>query len=579
MQNTRYMKRLFFLLMLAPVAVQAQDQPSYNESVLVKGSYKPVIEEKEKLNFPATLSDTTQQLDHTFQYSISPRRLHSVYEPARIKAARIIGEPTTRLYNNYIRLGVGLYPSTLADVYWHSTRDRHKTYGLRLNHRYSWGSIGDYHHVYFGNTSATLFGKYIFKDVLQIASDISYEHDHNYYYGFTDQTLATVFPTTSRDDISMSDYRAKYNKMVWNIGLRNMQLDTRALGYSLGVRLGDLWASYGQNQFNLNVSGDLHYGFNLKDEYKGIIYLHSEWDAYGYRFEPDGELPFGNDPTQPITDRHHKQNILKINPYADFLMSGLQFHAGVTVGWDGFSMGSSAKFRFFPDVVLSKKLLDDAMVLSVGFTGDITPNSLDIIRQENPYVAPGAEQRAESHRDILAHMRWKFSKKLELNAEMSYAMRRDHLSFAIDTLHYQLDNVYHPTYIDLNQFSVGADLAFVNDEMLTLRAAAHYYHYSLRDDNEVLLYHPDWDVSLGADVNYHDRWLFHLHGILQSKMDGDFGARIPVRVGINAEIEYRHNRALSFFAKVDNLAFQRYTYFVHYPSLRALCLLGITYTL
>ena len=127
--------------------------------------------------------------------------------------------------------------------------------------------------------------------------------------------------------------------------------------------------------------------------------------------------------------------------------------------------------------------------------------------------------------------------------------------------------------------AVGADLAFVNDEMLTLRAAAHYYHYSLRDDNEVLLYHPDWDVSLGADVNYHDRWLFHLHGILQSKMDGDFGARIPVRVGINAEIEYRHNRALSFFAKVDNLAFQRYTYFVHYPSLRALCLLGITYTL
>ena len=52
-----------------------------------------------------------------------------------------------------------------------------------------------------------------------------------------------------------------------------------------------------------------------------------------------------------------------------------------------------------------------------------------------------------------------------------------------------------------------------------------------------------------------------------------------MRYGLNMEVEYRHNKALSFFLKADNLLFQRYYYWQNYPSYRGLFLLGLTYTI
>jgi len=573
------MKRTIIIsaMALAFTMANAQQEDTYNESVLVKGSFRPVIEQAEKQNFPAVITDTMERIDHTFQYTISPSRLKALYEPARIKAARIIGEPATKLYNNYLRVGMGNYWSPLADLYWSSTRDPKKTYGVRINHRSSWGSLPDYGKNHFGLTGITLFGKYIVADKLQLSAAANYEHDHNLYYGFTDDTLQSILGKT-RDDISLGDYRAKYNVASLNLGVRNMELDGYELGYNANLRLSDLWASWGQNEFNLNLNGDVHYGFMPLRGLMGVAYLHAEWDGYTHRFRPDGEMPLGYFPT-PVTDTiRGSRNIVKLNPYVDFMYEGLLFHAGFTAGWDAFTASDSVTFRFFPDVVVSKHFLNNTLVLSLGATGGFSANNWDVIRKVNPYVGPGAEQRATRHYDFVGHARWTISKKLEANAEVSYSLLQDDLSFTLDT-NYLLGNVFRTSYVNDNRLTVGASIAFVNDEMITLRAAGHYYHYTVTGDDSVLLYRPDWDFILSADVNYNDKWLFHLEGQLLGQMDGDLGETLPMRYGINAEVEYRHNRALSFFLKMDNLAFQRYKLWTNYPSQRGLFILGLTYTI
>ena len=131
------MKKTIILTALVSLAIPLRAQNDYNESVVVKGSYTPVIEQAEKLHFPALITDTLSRIEHSFQYGITPSRLRAVYEPTRIRAARVVGEPATRLYNNYLRLGMGNYWSPLADLYWSSTRDRQKSYGVRINHRSS----------------------------------------------------------------------------------------------------------------------------------------------------------------------------------------------------------------------------------------------------------------------------------------------------------------------------------------------------------------------------------------------------------------------------------------------------------
>lgn len=575
--KTRKIYAAVLAALVAP-AIQAQQEGTHNESVLVKGSYRPVIEQAEKLNFPARITDSITPMSHTFRYNIMPpTRLKALYEPARIKAARIIGEPATRLYNNYLRLGVGTYWSPLADLYWASTRDREKTYGVQFNHRSSWGGITSYGKNHYGQTAITLFGKYIVKEKLQLLSDLSYEHDHNLYYGFTDNTLSDVMGL-DRDDISRSDYRAKYNVIAWNFGVRNMQLDVNKLGYAANLHLSDLWASWHQNEFKLSLSGDIRYGFGLMRDYMGVAYLRAEWDGYTHRFRPEGEMPLGYLPT-PITDTLRGwRNLLKFNPYVDFIFNGLQFHTGMVLAWDAFTEGQSTTFRFFPDVVVSKKLMKEAVAVSMGFTGGIDANDWNGLRLVNPYISPNAEQRTTRHYDLSAHLRWSLSKKLEANAEACFSWMRDDLTFRQDA-NYQLRNVYIPYYVDDNRFTLGADLAFVNDEMLTLRAGGHYYKYgSVSTVDEVMPYRPKWDALLSADVNYNNKWLFHLEGRLLGKMEGD-GEELPMRYGINAEVEYRHNKALSFFLTLDNLAFQRYYYWANYPSQKGLFMIGLTYTL
>ena len=306
--------------------------------------------------------------------------------------------------------------------------------------------------------------------------------------------------------------------------------------------------------------------------------LYTRGRIYGYRFRPEGEMPLGYLPT-PITDTLRGwRNLLKFNPYVDFIFNGLQFHTGMVLAWDAFTEGQSTTFRFFPDVVVSKKLMKEAVAVSMGFTGGIDANDWNGLRLVNPYISPNAEQRTTRHYDLSGHLRWSLSKKLEANAEACFSWMRDDLTFRQDA-NYQLRNVYIPYYVDDNRFTLGADLAFVNDEMLTLRAGGHYYKYgSVSTVDEVMPYRPKWDALLSADVNYNNKWLFHLEGRLLGKMEGD-GEELPMRYGINAEVEYRHNKALSFFLTLDNLAFQRYYYWANYPSQKGLFMIGLTYTL
>ena len=580
------MKKTVITAILLALAIPLWAQNDYNESVVVKGSYTPVIEQPDKLHFPASITDTLSRIEHAFHYSISPSRLRAMYEPTRIRAARIIGEPATKLYNNYLRLGMGNYWSPLADLYWSSTRDRLKTYGIRINHRSSWDKLAkmpEYGPVQMGNTGVTLFGKYILGDVLQLHSDLGYEHDHNLYYGFTDSTLQAVLGL-SRDDISISDYTASYNIATWNVGIKNLELDVNKLGYSADVHLSDLWTVWGANELNLNLRGDIHYGFPLLSDYKGVAYLQVEWEHYRNVSPGAGIDNFlGIFYSRPEYIDH--TNILKINPYVDFLFRGLDIHAGLLYAWDGYSAAGTNKHNFFyPDVTVSKKLMNDNLVLSLAATGGVEANTLDRMRIVNPFVDPDFSPGVvTSHYDFVGHARWTLSRKLEANAEVSYSLRSNDLTFTLYQPRYGLNNVYSDVYNNLNRLTVGGDIAFVNDEMITLRAGGHYYHYTFTDLGAVepawsRYYRPDWDALLAVDLNYHYKWYAHLEGQLIGQMESDNGS-LPMRYGINAQVEYRHNRALSFFARFDNLAFQRYWYWANYPSQRGLFTLGLTYTI
>lgn len=605
-------------LAFIPAAKAQSDSNVYNERVVVTSRYKPVVEETQKINVAPTITDTVATMPKSFTYDISTRRLTSLYEPSRIKAARIIGEPATKLYNNYIKLGFGNYLSPLAEVYFNSLRSPDKTYGIRATHRSSWGTIGraaaedeppsstHYGQAPFSLTDITAFGKLITKSHHQLSADLGYQNDFNRYYGFSDSTLHSVMGLI-RDSVKKPSYRASYNTVAANFGLKTLNTDVRALGYEANVNVTDLFASYNQNEFNINFDGNMHYGFMIAQKHKAIAYLHLTYNGYINNFNPT-ELPFGADSTlvaalpvegQPTTtstlSSHSYLGLYKANPYIDFIFSGFQIHAGAVIMLDGYNHPGSGKVHVFPDATVGKSFFNDLINATLEARGNMDANSWNYNRTINPYIAPNSPVRATGHFDLAAKVRLNLSKKIDINLYGIYSNLNDDLSFRLDD-RYHLNNVFTSVYDSLTRIKLGGSFVFLNDEMLRLEAKGNYYIYrnkktQLVGDKRVglpLYYRPDFDAGICATVNYNDKVIGRLELQLLGRtpytsVTNTYGVDstlyLPLRYGMNMEVEYRHNKALSFFLKADNLLFQRYFYWENYPSYRALFLLGLTYTI
>lgn len=591
------------LLPLLHLSAQDTTYNSYNESVYVQGDFKPVIEKSFKLSFAPSITDTTETMKHSFSYGITPQRITSVFMPARLAPTKITDRPQ-RLYNNYMRLGMGNYWSPLADLYYHSTQSKNLNYGARLYHESSWGKIGKaadpdslpsptyYGRNHFSNTGLSLFGKYILKNNHQFCADLDYSNDYSMFYGFSDSTLFAANGLL-HDSLNSKDYGMSYNDVKLRLGAKSLNTDLNKFGYEANAALGNMWGRYGMSELYGNVDGTVHYGFPFLKQSKGIAYLHLGWQGWSSRFTPSygkdsvWQMPYLYAPaaTASYLDTTYAsgRQILRANPYVDFLFHRFQVHAGAKLDFDKFSYVDSLRFCPFLDVILSTNFMDDALNISLGAVGDLDANDWNAIRLVNPYVMPNAEERATKHWDFFGHMRLTFSKKLELNARVQLSQIKDDLNFKLNR-DYQLHNVYMTDYVTYTQATVGANLTFVNDEASSIDLGGHYYGY-VTSDTDPLLYRPNWDASLKLNINYKDKVRMHLEGLLIGKMTGDMNLTssendiLPMRTGVSAEVEYLHTRALSFFAKFDNILCQRYFLWSNYPSQRINVMLGLTYTI
>ena len=601
------------LLAVGSVCRAQSDSNVYNERVVVTSRYKPVVEESQKVNVAPTITDTVATMPKNLTYDITTRRLTSLYQPSRIKAARIIGEPATRLYSNYFKLGFGNYWSPLAEFYYNSLRSQDRTFGVRATHRSSWGTIG--HHVDtvyspdhygqapFSYTDITAFGKLITQNHLQLSADVGYQNDFTRFYGFSDSTLHAVL-ALPRDSITRASYRMAYNTAAAHVGVKTLNTDVNALGFEANAGVADLFATYGQNEFNINVDGNIHYGFTIAQQYKAVAYLHLTYDGYANSFNPS-ELPLGYDSLLAVAladtangrcalSESKYRRLYNVNPYIDFLFSGFQIHAGAVVALDGYNI-PEIEPRIYPDATVSKSFFNDLFNVTLSARGNIEALGWNKLRLVNPYIMPNSPVRATSHYDFGANIRLNLSKKIDFNLYGMYSYLNDDLSFVLND-HYTLHNVFTPVYDSLTRIKVGGSFVFLNDEMLRLELKGNYYIYRNSETVSVgeervelpLYYRPDFDATLSATVNYNDKVIGRAefqtlgrmpYSTVKDVAGADSTLYLPMRLGLNLEVEYRHNKALSFFFKFDNLLFQRYFYWQNYPSYRGLCLLGLTYTI
>lgn len=599
-------KYLFILLAIIPFLAVAQEEDVYNESVTVTGTYRPVIDLQPKINVAPAVPDPDTTLRHQFSYhNNSAHRMTSLFQPSLIKAARVIGEPRTKLYNNYFKLGLGNHWSPYFEAYLHSTTDRNSNYGAYVTHHSHWGNIGneDDPADYYGPAHASQTDLKLFYNRLQDnrrrwSTSFDYQNDYNLYYGFNDQTLAAIGnPDWVRGKLSTSQYRATYNYLRWNGSVAN--IDSAALGYHAAAHLGDMFGTYGQNEFHLALDGHADYAFTIAGKYNGRAGLALTYDGIFQRYEADPDhMPLGYGYSSPMPvfydTLRYGRNLVGINPYGNLLIAGINIHAGLRLNVGNYNYSDSVQCFVFPDVVLSRSFFRDRFGITLGATGKQYADTWNSIRLLNPYMAPGYDLRGPRKTFVFLDLRYTPTSRFEATAEVCYGWLRDLNMYQLDE-RYALNNVYMPHIEQLQGFEFGLNMAYNYNEMLALTLGGRYYnqHSSV---NEPMLFGLTYEAYLGANVNIRDKFLIRLQSHLYSAMDAHYhfqytegflplekplqivDKQIPVRFGLNLELEYRHTRALSFFARIDNLTWQRYYYFLNYPTQRGVATLGLTYT-
>ena len=594
------MKKFFAIFLLTlPFLAVAQEEDTYNESVIVTGTYRPVIENHDKINVPPIVPEPDTTLRHRFSYqNSSAHRMVSLYDPSRIKAARVIGEPRTKLYNNYFKLGLGNHWSPYFEAYLHSLSDRSSNYGLYLKHHSHWGDIGNeddpdsfFGPAYASQSDINLFGNWIRNNKTRWATNLAYQHDYNLYYGFNDALLQSINSTDfQRENLSTSDYAAAYHFINWNGSVTN--IDNAPLGYHAALHVADLFGSYAQNELHISLDGHADYAFQIAKKFDGRAGLALSWDGVAQHFDANPDhLPLGFDSSFPLDTLRFNRNLFQFNPYGNLSIAHFDIHAGLRIAAGSYNSADTLHCYLFPDVTVSRSFFNNSFGITLGAVGAQEADDWNSNRLVNPYLAPAYNLRGSRHTDILLNLRYTLGRRFEINANVAYRWRYDVNSFQLDK-RFILNNIYNLHLEDRQGWHLGIDMQYTYDEMFSANLGAHYYG-DKSANTMPLLFALKYDAYLNANLNINDKFLVRLQSMLFSAMNADcvvdhydeaglpfyrVTEEIPFRLGLNLELEYRHTRALSFFARLDNLTWQHYYYYLNYPTQRGIVTLGLTYT-
>ena len=181
------------------------------------------------------------------------------------------------------------------------------------------------------------------------------------------------------------------------------------------------------------------------------------------------------------------------------------------------------------------------------------------------------------------------------NLKGSYSIIDNQYLFVNDTSQV-LRNQFSVVYSDITKLNLHGEITIRPSDSWKIFLKANYYSYTLstmkladgssrnlRDDDHAWNM-PTFDASLQARYNMGDKILVSM-GIytIGKRYYEDFSSlteeTLPLAVDANLGLEYRYSKLLSFWARFNNIAAQRYYLYHQYPSFRFRGMIGFTYAL
>jgi hypothetical protein len=555
----RYQKGIMIIvfMIISGCIMNAQD---LNREVFVVRPYEPTLSDAEKHNFLPSVNVLETTLP-PFQYSISPKRVDNSFEPDPIKAARTVTTSLPKIYNSWLKLGLGNYSTPLVEFNISNLRSKDYSYGAFMHHKSSHGNLRLDNDVsvdagYVDNL-IQVYGKRFFSGVT-LSGSLNFDQHAFNYYGYNTDTIVGPYKP-DQDSIRQRTYKPGIE-----MGIKSEFTDPEKLNF-------DIRASYDYFIDRLkNKEPSLVVNTTFTKEISGIL----------------GGLDMSLDYSRLSSSLDTANNtIFRFNPWISKSSDDWQFKLGFEAAAD---IADITNYYFYPRANLDIIIIKDVLIPFIGVSGELQKNNYQNLFAENMFIKPGlALKNTSSNFIVYGGLKGNISSVIRFRADATLTIYKDYHFFVNDTVKLPsqppLHNQFTAVYDDMNLITYHGQLVFSPGDRLELMIDGKYFDYKTFE--ELKPWHkPDYNIEFDANYRYNQFEFGAGFNIIGNRWvkDYDFAddmKKLKPVFDANLSINYHYSKVLTIFADFYNLAERSYLIWNQYPSQRFNFLLGFSYKL
>jgi len=541
------------LIALFLSGLDAFSQENMTKEVRVVKPYEPTISDANKISYLPRISDTVKIVPQV-NYLLQTRPVNVGYAIDPIKPARMVGEPLTKLYNSYVKLGLGTKTLPLLEAYVSSKRSEDYILGAFYKYDASYAKVEllNDERVFAGysDNDLQLFGKKFFKNST-LQGDVGIKGDTRYFYGYDTE----IDTSMDKDDI-----RQKYLQFNFNANYKSTYVDSNHINYDFKIGVNYVKDDFSNHETGFKLKGDIHKIFS-----KEMVGAKIGVQHYSVSEKVDSS----------------NNTIININPWVGKFGDKWRVKAGINIYAD--ARDDNTNIYYYPVGILEYDIANHFLIPYAGVNGKIEVNSFLKTVNINPFVVPGKSMLNTDHKLILyGGVRGNFNSTTYYNFKVSYSLI-DNMPFFVNNLAVtdSIGNQFSVLYDNVELVSYFGELSLAPNEKLNFHVKANYRDY--RMDVEQKPWHkPSFDLTFSARYNLRDKIIlkgdiFSL-GKRYAKLNsnGDF-VELESVIDINLGAEYRYSKILSGFIRFNNILSENYYQWNYFPTYGFNVLLGVTY--
>ena len=567
---------VLIIFSLFPLNGQIKKQDTgLKREVTLYNPYKPSLPEAKKRSFLPDMNDTTK-VRPDFHYDVKATPFLPEYTISPIKAAALLPDPLTKLYKSYVNIGIGNYFTPLVELSITNQRSKNGSIGFYARHFSSNGNLvienGSKAFAGYMDNDASLFGRRLFKkNTLEGSLDYSEKTRHAYGYS----------PSFKDYNPSHSQTRLTYTNLDAKASFASVNLDSSEFSYDFHASFNYFTSEKNRYQRKVSVSGIMSKSY---DEF----YVGSGLNYDSYHFSDFLKIP--------------AQYVASISPFLKKSSEEWNFKLGLQALLEKDNTAFT-RLHVYPDVNFGFNIVPAYLNFFAGLTGRLEKNEPSKVILENPYLNPDGSlyKLPSTSHDIIVLAGLKGNTGLGGNyiVSGSYSLIRDMLFYSNivipDILNPKRGNYFSALTDDVQLLNVHAEMNGPVNDKLSFYGVANLYNYTM-SKYQFPWNKPGWDGKLGLKYNLRDKIIAGMEISVQGKrrlvvngenlfpvetppVDQVAIFEMPAHFNLNLSAEYRYSKILTFWTKLNNISYKRYTEWVYYPTEGFMFMVGFTYSL